>query len=68
MKTSDRAYLQSFDQCECCDPGCTGHEGKSECQRKPRLVLRRIDFADTPRCAFCNTCAEDALESGAFGE
>lgn len=53
-------------QCECSDPGCKGHEGKSECTRNACVMLRRIDFVDRPKCYFCEVCAEDAHESGVF--
>ena len=54
-------------QCECTDPGCTEHLRKSECKRRGRVVLRRIDTDDRTGTVMCGLCAKDALDSGLFG-
>jgi hypothetical protein len=53
-------------QCECSDPGCPEHEGKSECTKQAKHMVRRIDFEGQPKCYFCQGCYEDAIESGVF--
>ena len=53
--------------CQCCDPGCPVHEGKSECSRPAKTTVRRIDMDDGKTTfRMCNKCADDALESGVF--
>jgi hypothetical protein len=53
--------------CECGDPGCPAHEGKNKCSHVAQVKVRRIDM-DCGKTTFwmCETCAEDALESGVF--
>lgn len=53
--------------CECSDPGCPAHMGKSECTRNAVSVVRRVDMEDgNTKLAMCRACAEDALSSGVF--
>lgn len=52
--------------CECSDIGCPYHKGYSQCTKLARQVLRRVDMVDTIGTAFCNGCANDAMESGLF--
>lgn len=54
-------------QCECSDPGCKAHEGKSECTRKAVTTVSRYDYEiDGDHFRFCRACADDAIESGVF--
>lgn len=50
-------------QCECTDPGCPC---EGECKRDSSMTLFRIDMEDENGTAFCESCAEDALDSGVF--
>jgi hypothetical protein len=53
--------------CECGDPGCPVHPGVSECAKRGRRVVRRIDMDDgETRFVMCDGCAQDALDSGVF--
>jgi hypothetical protein len=52
-------------RCECADPGCPVHRG-ADCTRKANALLRRIDMDDESGEYMCESCAEDALESGVF--
>lgn len=52
--------------CECADHACSAHTGK-DCTAQATQTLTRVDFAGTPRVAFCDACASDAMESGVFG-
>ncbi len=52
--------------CECADPGCPVHLGKSNCELPPIMRLYRIDWEDTLGTRFCRECGVDALESGLF--
>jgi hypothetical protein len=53
--------------CECTDPGCPVHKGKSECSHFGRVVtLYRVDMEDETGTRMCRACAEDAMESGLF--
>jgi hypothetical protein len=54
--------------CECSDPGCPVHAGKSDCENAARTLLIRVDMDDSTGTAMCQKCAEDALESGLFYE
>lgn len=53
--------------CECSDPGCPAHEGKSECTRIATTTVYRIDMDDRTGTRMCRECAEDAMESSVFG-
>lgn len=58
-------------RCECADPGCPIHAGIDQshcppCKRLATTILYRIDMDDTTGTAFCNECAEDAMDSGLF--
>lgn len=56
-------------QCECWDSGCkAGHLSGDVCESRATTTLRRIDLAGNPKVRFCAVCAEDAWESGLFGE
>ena len=55
--------------CECSDPGCKCHKGKSYCRKSGTRLLYRVDMgADLTGTAMCGCCAEDAHESGLFTE
>lgn len=54
--------------CECSDPGCPVHPGKSECGNRAKTILVRSDMEDRTGTAFCAECASDALDSGLFNE
>lgn len=54
--------------CQCTDPGCPVHKGKSECSHKAVSVLRRVDMEDKTGTPMCRACADDALESGLFSD
>lgn len=53
-------------RCECSDPGCPVHEGKSSCDQKATHLLYRVDMEDQTGTAFCAGCGEDAFDSGLF--
>jgi hypothetical protein len=52
-------------QCECADAGCLAHEGLG-CHELATTILYRVDMDDLSGTAFCEACAEDAMESGLF--
>lgn len=52
--------------CECSDPGCPVHKGESNCSKKAKYCLIRIDMDDQTGTLMCGDCADDALESGLF--
>lgn len=49
--------------CECSDPGCpcavSGHSGDI-------TTLYRVDMEDRTGTLMCETCGDDAFESGVF--
>ncbi len=51
-------------KCECADPGCPVCKGR--CDNWSNIVLNRIDMIDETGTAFCEGCADDAMESGLF--
>lgn len=53
-------------RCECSDSGCPAHSGKNRCSHQATIVLYRSDMEDRTGTAFCDKCAEDALDSGVF--
>jgi hypothetical protein len=54
-------------RCQCADPGCPAHKGKSRCEKKgTRRKLWRIDYAGFDSFKFCPACFDDAMESGFF--
>lgn len=56
-----------FGPCECSDPGCPEHKGKSRCSYTGEvMLLYRIDMEDKTGSAMCEKCASDAFESGVF--
>jgi hypothetical protein len=53
--------------CECSDPGCPIHPGKTECSETDDIVtVFRSDMEDETGTEMCSGCASDALESGVF--
>jgi hypothetical protein len=54
--------------CQCSDPGCPVHAGKSSCTHRAITALVRVDMEDITGTAFCRACADDAFESGLFRE
>lgn len=59
--------MQRLPWCECSDPGCKNHPGKSVCGVARGVVnLRRVDMEDATGTMFCDECADDAFESGVF--
>ena len=52
--------------CECSDPGCPAHQGKSECNKSRLVVVYRVDMEDRTGTAMCPRCADDAMDSGVF--
>lgn len=54
-------------KCECSDPGCPVHNGRSSCNKVAKQCLVRVDMEDKTGTLFCFDCAEDAMESGVFG-
>jgi hypothetical protein len=53
--------------CECTDPGCPVHSGKSQCTHTSRLTpVYRIDMEDQTGTLMCPACLTDALDSGVF--
>lgn len=53
-------------KCWCCDSGCPVHKG-SHCDAEATIRLYRVDMEhDVYGTAFCDGCAEDALESGLY--
>lgn len=55
-------------ECECADPGCRVHSGKSACGKPSATILYRVDMEDETGTAFCEECASHAFESGVFAE
>ena len=53
-------------QCECSDPGCPVHAGKTECTKRAKGRLYRIDMEDETGTYFCEACWSDAWDSGVF--
>lgn len=56
---------RSLPPCECSDPGCPVHRGRS-CSRNATWNLRRVDMEDRSGTNFCLECSEDAHSSGLF--
>lgn len=57
-------------RCECSDPGCAiaiDHGGK-QCTHLAATILYRVDMEDVTGTALCESCADDAMESGLFAE
>ena len=52
--------------CECTDPGCKRHLGKSTCQDNGYTILYRIDMHDETGTVMCVDCTDDAFSSGLF--
>ncbi len=57
-------------QCECADAECfhPAEPGNAQCARQATHILYRCDLEDHAGTAFCEDCAEDALDSGVFYE
>lgn len=53
-------------KCECSDPGCPVHMGKSNCIKYAYVILYRVDMEDNSGTAMCEECADDAMMSGLF--
>lgn len=51
--------------CECFDRGCPVH-GREECGKEATCILYRIDMIDETGTAFCDDCADDAMDSGLY--
>lgn len=51
-------------KCECADGGCPVCHGA--CKKCSSVILYRVDMEDRTGTAFCEQCAEDAMESGLF--
>lgn len=49
--------------CSCTDGGCACG---GICSEDATAVLFRIDMEDETGCAFCEACADDAMQSGVF--
>jgi len=54
--------------CQCSDWICSVHTGTSTCSHPATRTLFRIDMEDQTGTAFCDGCAEDAMNSGLFRE
>lgn len=54
------------ERCECTDPGCPIHPGKSECSFLAATTLYRVDMEDQTGTLMCERCADDAYEAGVF--
>jgi len=53
-------------RCECSDTQCVAHAGTPACNGVAISVLYRVDMEDNSGTAFCEQCADDAMESGLF--
>lgn len=54
-------------QCECTDPSCTHPiDDDLRCLRQAIVILHRVDIHDHSGNAFCESCAEEALDGGMF--
>lgn len=59
-----RKYGPISGLCECADTSC---QCSGQCTNEGTIVLYRVDTEDDViGVRFCNTCADDALESGIF--
>lgn len=65
-KRSYSAVPGDHNKCECTDPGCPVHKGKSDCRNYARTIVYRVDMNDETGTAMCNRCADDAMDSGVF--
>lgn len=54
--------------CECSDSGCKAHKGTSACESIGTTILYRVDMDDLTGTLFCESCADDAMESGLFSD
>ena len=61
--------LQDSDvQCECVHEDCLhpAEQGSGQCIRQAAHILYRCDLDDHTGTAFCEECAEDAIDCGLF--
>lgn len=49
--------------CECTDPRCPVHEGKSQCTNAAKECLRRTDMVDKTGTLMCYECGEDMRDA-----
>lgn len=52
--------------CECYDTGCEHAQTEIVCKARATMTLFRIDQQDETGSDVCDTCADDALQSGLF--
>lgn len=64
--TTKRTYsgVLGDSRCECHDPHC--HDSQDQCTNVASMILYRVDMEDVTGTAFCDSCGEDAMESGLF--
>lgn len=62
----NRFHVPKHIPCECTDPGCPKHPGKSSCPNYAKGIVYRVDMEDETGTWMCKRCKEDALESGVF--
>ena len=55
-------------KCQCADPGCPVHDGRSRCNRNATTTMYRIEVEDETGTPMCDGCALDASESGVFAD
>lgn len=51
--------------CMCTDPGCPC---EGTCCNDATQTIHRVDMDDESGTPMCNTCADDAMETGLFVE
>ena len=58
----------SLGTCECGDPGCPVHDGKSSCDKPATQKLRGPDDGRGVYQIYCDGCAEDACDAGCLSD
>jgi hypothetical protein len=61
-----RVQAELHPQCACVDIGCPVHKNRAGCYNDADTILYRVDMEDATGTAFCERCADDAMDSGLF--
>ena len=68
LELKTRTLANVHGKCECADPGCSHHEGISECKDTANTIIYRVDMEDSSGTLMCDDCANDETQSGLFVE